>query len=40
MIETIKEMMSYVFIQRAVLVGSLVSLCAALLRCHFSLKKI
>lgn len=32
MIEIISEMMSYAFIQRAALVGVLVSLCAALLR--------
>ena len=39
MIETIQEMMSHAFIQRAVLVGSLVSLCAALLGVSLVLKR-
>lgn len=39
MIETIMEMMSHTFIQRAVLVGSLVSLCAALLGVSLVLKR-
>ena len=39
MIETITEMMSHVFIQRAVLVGTLVSLCAALLGVSLVLKR-
>jgi ABC-type Mn2+/Zn2+ transport system permease subunit len=38
--ERITEMMSYPFMQRAVLVGSLVSLCSALLRSNISTKKI
>ena len=39
MIETITEMMSHLFIQRAVLVGSLISLCAALLGVSLVLKR-
>ena len=39
MVETIVEMMSHTFIQRAVLVGSLVSLCAALLGVSLVLKR-
>ena len=39
MIETITEMMSHLFIQRAVLVGSLISLCAALLGVCLVLKR-
>ena len=39
MVQTIMEMMSHVFIQRAVLVGSLVSLCAALLGVSLVLKR-
>ena len=39
MIETITEMMSHVFIQRAVLVGTLISLCAALLGVSLVLKR-
>lgn len=39
MIQTITEMMSHVFIQRAVLVGTLVSLCAALLGVSLVLKR-
>lgn len=39
MIETIYEMMQYTFIQRAVLVGTLVSLCAALLGVSLVLKR-
>ena len=39
MIETIKEMLSYTFISRAVLVGSLISLCAALLGVILVLKR-
>ena len=39
MIETIGEMLSHAFIQRAVLVGSLVSLCAALLGVSLVLKR-
>ena len=39
MIETIMEMMSHVFIQRAVLVGTLISLCAALLGVSLVLKR-
>ena len=39
MVHTIMEMMSHVFIQRAVLVGSLVSLCAALLGVSLVLKR-
>ena len=39
MIETIAEMMSFGFIQRAVLVGTLVSLCAALLGVSLVLKR-
>ena len=39
MIQTIAEMMSHTFIQRAVLVGTLVSLCAALLGVSLVLKR-
>ena len=39
MITTIIEMMSHIFIQRAVLVGTLVSLCAALLGVSLVLKR-
>ena len=39
MIATITEMMSFLFIQRAVLVGTLVSLCAALLGVSLVLKR-
>ena len=39
MIETIVEMMSHLFIQRAVLVGTLISLCAALLGVSLVLKR-
>ena len=39
MIETIIEMMQYNFIQRAILVGTLVSLCAALLGVSLVLKR-
>lgn len=39
MIQTIMEMMSFTFIQRAVLVGTLVSLCAALLGVSLVLKR-
>ena len=39
MINTISEMMSHVFIQRALLVGTLVSLCAALLGVSLVLKR-
>lgn len=39
MIETIQEMLQYTFIQRAVLVGSLVSVCAALLGVSLVLKR-
>ena len=39
MIQTITEMMSFTFIQRAVLVGTLVSLCAALLGVSLVLKR-
>ena len=39
MVQTIIEMMSHVFMQRAVLVGSLVSLCAALLGVSLVLKR-
>ena len=39
MIETISEMMSHAFIQRAVLVGTLISLCAALLGVSLVLKR-
>lgn len=39
MIETIAEMMSHAFIQRAVLVGTLISLCAALLGVSLVLKR-
>lgn len=39
MIQTIIEMMSHVFIQRAVFVGTLVSLCAALLGVSLVLKR-
>ena len=39
MIETVSEMMSHAFIQRAVLVGTLISLCAALLGVSLVLKR-
>lgn len=39
MIETITEMLSHVFIQRAILVGILVSICAALLGVSLVLKR-
>lgn len=39
MIETVTEMMSYGFIQRAVLVGTLISLCASLLGVSLVLKR-
>ena len=39
MIQTIAEMMSHAFIQRAVLVGTLISLCAALLGISLVLKR-
>lgn len=39
MIEVIKEMMSYVFMQRAILVGVLLSLCASLLGVSLVLKR-
>ena len=39
MIETIQEMLSFSFINRAILVGSLVSLCAALLGVSLVLKR-
>lgn len=39
MVQTIIEMMSFTFIQRAVLVGTLVSLCAALLGVSLVLKR-
>ena len=39
MIQTIQEMLQYVFIQRAILVGVLVSLCAALLGVSLVLKR-
>ena len=39
MIETITEMMSHIFLQRAILVGVLVSLCAALLGVSLVLKR-
>lgn len=39
MIQTIKEMLSYAFINRAIIVGSLVSLCAALLGVSLVLKR-
>ena len=39
MINTISEMMSHIFIQRAILVGVLVSLCAALLGVSLVLKR-
>ena len=39
MVNTIMEMMSHLFIQRAILVGSLVSLCAALLGVSLVLKR-
>ena len=39
MIETIAEMMAHSFIQRAVLVGTLISLCAALLGVSLVLKR-
>ena len=39
MIQTIKEMLSYAFISRALIVGSLVSLCAALLGVSLVLKR-
>ena len=40
MIQTITEMMSHSFIQRAVLVGTLISLCAALLGVSLVLKRV
>ena len=39
MIETVKEMLSFAFIDRALLVGTLVSLCAALLGVSLVLKR-
>ena len=39
MIQTINEMLSYAFISRAIIVGSLVSLCAALLGVSLVLKR-
>ena len=39
MIEIITEMLSHVFIQRAVLVGILISVCAALLGVNLVLKR-
>ncbi len=39
MIDTVIEMMSHIFIQRAVLVGTLISLCAALLGVSLVLKR-
>lgn len=39
MIETIQEMLQYTFIQRAILVGGLVSICAALLGVSLVLKR-
>ena len=39
MVQTVIEMMSHVFIQRAILVGTLVSLCAALLGVSLVLKR-
>ena len=39
MINTIIEMLQYEFIQRAILVGTLVSLCAALLGVSLVLKR-
>ena len=39
MIETVGEMMSHIFIQRAILVGVLISLCAALLGVSLVLKR-
>ena len=39
MVETIAEMMSHAFIQRAILVGVLISLCAALLGVSLVLKR-
>ncbi|MBQ3414380.1 MAG: metal ABC transporter permease [Clostridia bacterium] len=39
MIQTVIEMMSHVFIQRAILVGVLISLCAALLGVNLVLKR-
>ena len=39
MIQTIQEMLQYTFIQRAILVGSLVSVCAALLGVSLVLKR-
>ena len=39
MFETIAEMMSHLFIQRAVLVGTLISVCAALLGVSLVLKR-
>ena len=39
MFQTISEMMSHMFIQRAILVGVLVSLCAALLGVSLVLKR-
>ena len=39
MIQNVVEMMSHIFIQRAVLVGVLISLCAALLGVSLVLKR-
>ena len=39
MVQTLIEMMGYVFIRRAILVGTLVSLCAALLGVSLVLKR-
>ena len=39
MFETIKEMLSFSFINRAIIVGTLVSLCAALLGVSLVLKR-
>ena len=39
MLQTINEMMTHLFIQRAVLVGTLISLCAALLGVSLVLKR-
>ena len=39
MVEIIKEMMSFTFIQRAILVGTLISVCAALLGVNLVLKR-
>ena len=39
MLDTIKEMLSFAFINRAIIVGSLVSLCAALLGVSLVLKR-